>query len=95
MRPLRYFVVTYIMLAPNLGARTDGRKRTYSIILLLKVINISVQNLDKKLNRHSRIHTSICNAKCSLQTLKNTFSIAIKLNSVSKPIGLVSQEKIN
>lgn len=72
----------------------DGEK-TYSIVLLLKVINISVQNLDKKLNRHSRVHTSICNAKCTLQTLKNTFSIAVKLNFVSKFIDPAGRESLH
>lgn len=60
----------------------EWMQTTYSIILLLKVINISVQDLYKEFNRHSRVHAGIGNSQSALQTLKNAFSISIKLLSL-------------
>lgn len=66
MRPLRYFVVTWSSQLSYLKYQFKNRVGTYSIVFLVKVIHISVENLNKKFNRHRGIHASVCNTKCSL-----------------------------
>jgi len=37
----------------------EGRSVTYSFILLVKVVDVLVQDLDKELDRHCGIHAGV------------------------------------
>jgi hypothetical protein len=52
---------------------------THSIVLLVKVVNVSVEDLDKQLDRHCCIHACISNTERTLQTFKHAFAIAVEL----------------
>lgn len=44
------------------SSRADkGHLRTYSIILLIEIVDIAIQYFNKELNRYGRIHACICN----------------------------------
>ena len=49
------------------------------IVFLVKIVDISVEDLDKKLDRDGGIHTGISYAKGALKAFENAFAIAIKL----------------
>jgi hypothetical protein len=60
---------------------------TYSIVLLVKVVHVAVQDFHEQLHRHCGIHAGIGNTECALQTLEYSFSIAIELSrSVKVPV---------
>lgn len=80
IRPLRYLVVTW----PGSISMTfvyvrPAIKRTYSFVLLVKVVDVTIQDLDKELDRHSRIHACVSDAQCTLQTLQNALAITVRL----------------
>jgi hypothetical protein len=54
-------------------------KDTYSIILLLEVINITIQNFNKQFNGNSSIHARIGDSESALQTLEDAFPISVEL----------------
>lgn len=63
MRPLRYLVVTYqkretlSLATAEIGVRCAyGMRQTYRLVLLVKVVNISVEDLDKQLDGRGRLH---------------------------------------
>lgn len=53
--------------------------QTYRLILLIKIIYISVQNLHKQLYRHRGIHTGIRHTERTLQTLEHALAVSIEL----------------
>ena len=60
--------------------RHDRKGRsTYSIILLVKVIDIAVENLDEQLNRHGRVHASVSHPEGTLQTFEYPLAITVEL----------------
>jgi hypothetical protein len=62
MRPLRYFVVTCLILGTALLVAKD----TYSFILLVEVVDVTIQDFDEKLYRHSGVHACVRNPKSPL-----------------------------
>ena len=50
-------------------------------VLLVKVVDVAVEDLDEKLHRHSGVHAGIGNAESTLETLKDSLAVAIKLFS--------------
>lgn len=52
---------------------------TYSIVLLIKVVHVAVQDFDEQLHRNGGIHAGISDTERALQTLEYSFSIAIEL----------------
>ena len=75
--PLRYFVVTCGCQSVNLLRHISGH--AHSLILLVKVVQVAVQNFDKQFHRHGGIHARICHTQGSLQALQDALAIAIKL----------------
>lgn len=55
----------------------------YRLILLLKIINIAIENLNKELYRYCSVHACISYPESTLQTLKNALAITIQLEQVS------------
>ena len=53
--------------------------QTYRLILLIKIIYISVQNLHEQLYRHRGIHTGIRHTERALQTLEHALAVSIEL----------------
>jgi hypothetical protein len=45
---------------------TTRLRVTHSLILLIEIVHIAIENLDKQLNRHCCIHTRICDAQRTL-----------------------------
>ena len=86
MRPLRYFVVTFCtndkpLALENMDKRKIrlGFEETYSVILLIEVVNISVQDFHKKLHRDGAVHASIRDTKSALQAFEHTLAVAVQL----------------
>ena len=52
---------------------------TYRLVLLIKIVDVTVQNLHEKLDGYGGVHASICYSKCSLQTFKHTLAVPIQL----------------
>lgn len=52
-------------------------KSTYLLVLLIKVIYVSVQDLDEKLDRHCGVHASICYPQSPLQALKHALAVSV------------------
>lgn len=53
--------------------------RAYSIVLLVEVIDIAVQNLNEELDRDCSVHARIGDAESTLQALEHTLPIAVEL----------------
>ena len=60
------------------------RSMTYSIVFLIKVVHVAVQDFDEQLYRHCSIHAGIGDTERALQTLEYSFPIAIKLSTSVK-----------
>lgn len=52
---------------------------TYSFVLLVKVVDVAVQDLDKELNGGGRLHARVGDTESALETLENAFSVAVEL----------------
>jgi hypothetical protein len=48
-------------------------------VLLVEVVNVTVQNLDEELHGNGRVHAGISNTEGTLEALENPFSIAVEL----------------
>lgn len=53
------------------GRKGRGRFRllegsSYRFILLVEIVDISIQDLNEQFNGHSRVHTGIGHSECSL-----------------------------
>jgi hypothetical protein len=53
---------------------------TYSIVLLVKVVHVAVQDFDEQLYRHCGIHAGIGDTERALQALEYSFPITIELS---------------
>ena len=53
------------------------KMRTYRFVLLVKVVRVAIEDLDKELDRRSRLHARVGDAKGALETLQHTLAIAI------------------
>lgn len=62
MRPLRYLIVTY----PRSVTAVLLRMITYSLILLIKVIDVAIQDLNEKLHGYGSVHAGVRNTKSTL-----------------------------
>lgn len=51
----------------------------HSLILLVEVVDVAVQDLDKKFDRDAGIHAGICNTEGTLETFKDALAITVKL----------------
>lgn len=58
---------------------TARSANTYSIILLVKVIDVTVQDLDEQLDRDRGVHASISHTQGSLQTLEHSLAVSVEL----------------
>ena len=52
---------------------------TYSFILLIKIVDIAVEDLHKELDGHSSVHASICNTQRPLETFQDSLPISVEL----------------
>jgi len=57
---------------------------TYSFILLVKVVDILVQDLDKEFNGNCGVHACIGNAKGTLETFEDALTVAVELERERK-----------
>ena len=55
------------------------RGSTYRFVLLVKVVDISIENLDKQLDRRGRLHARVCNAKGALQAFQDALAVTVEL----------------
>jgi hypothetical protein len=47
--------------------------------LLVKIVDIAVEDLNEEFNRHSSVHASICNTQRPLETFQDSFPISVEL----------------
>jgi hypothetical protein len=52
---------------------------TYSFILLVKIVDVAVEDLHKELDGHSSVHASICNTQRPLETFQDSLPISVEL----------------
>lgn len=50
---------------------------TYGFVLLVVVIHVLVENLDKELNGHGGIHASVCHTESALQAFEDAFAVSV------------------
>lgn len=58
---------------------TTSNQVTYGFVLLVKVVDISIKDLNKKFDRNSRVHASVSDSESSLQALQHTFAVSVEL----------------
>jgi hypothetical protein len=51
----------------------------YRFVLLVKVVDVAVEDLDEELDRGRRLHAGVGYAQSSLQTLEDTLAVAVEL----------------
>ena len=56
-----------------------GLVRTYSFVLLVKVVHVAIENLDKELDGDGGVHTCVGNSESPLQAFQDTLAVAIQL----------------
>lgn len=49
------------------------------LVLLVKVVDVSVEDLDKEFDGNSSVHAGICDSQSALETLEDSFPITIEL----------------
>jgi hypothetical protein len=49
------------------------------LVLLIEVIDVTIQNLDKELHGNGRVHAGISDTEGTLEAFENPFSIAVEL----------------
>lgn len=50
-----------------------------SFVLLVEIVDIAIQNLNKKFDGHGSVHASVCDAEGPLEAFQNPLSITVKL----------------
>ena len=55
-------------------------KEAYLLVLLIKVVQVSVEDLDEELNRDCRVHACVCDSERTLQTFEDAFTVAVELD---------------
>lgn len=50
-----------------------------SFVLLVKVVDVAVENLDEEFDRDSGVHASICDAESTLEAFEDAFAVAVEL----------------
>lgn len=51
-----------------------------SVVLLVKVVDVAVEDFDEEFDAHSSVHASISNAESTLQALEDTLAVAVGLS---------------
>jgi len=51
----------------------------YGFVLLVKVVDVSVEDLDEQLDRGGRFHARVCHAERALETFENPLAVAVEL----------------
>lgn len=63
--------------------RPEGKGRgkwvTYRLVALVKVVHISIQNLDKQLDGRRRLHARVRHPERALQALKHPLAVTVQL----------------
>lgn len=74
-----------------------GKDWTYGFVLLVKVVDVAVQDLDKELDRNSGIHARVRDTESALEALEDSLAIAVQLyHRLAKCVpGLSSHKKIH
>lgn len=49
------------------------------LVLLVKVVDVTVEDLDKELDGNSSVHAGICDSQSALETLEDSFPITVEL----------------
>lgn len=52
---------------------------TYRLVLLIEIVHISIQNLDKQLDGRGRFHARVCDAEGPLETLQDALPVTVQL----------------
>lgn len=60
---------------------TSASGITYRFILLVKVVDVSIENLDKQLDRRGRLHARVCHAESALEALEDALTVPVELVS--------------
>lgn len=49
------------------------------LVLLIKVVDVTVEDLDKEFDGNSSVHAGICDSQSALETLEDSFPITVEL----------------
>ena len=70
-------------------------KEAYRLILLVKVVYVSVQDLNEELDRYCCVHACICYAEGTLQAFEDAFAISVELRKRQQDILHIDNEIIH
>ena len=78
--------LTHQLRSSKTGATTAGhacqtKRNTYRLILLIKIVDVAIQDFDKQFNRHRSVHASVGDAEGTLETFQHPFAVTIELQS--------------
>lgn len=58
------------------------KRKTYGFVFLVEIVDVTIQDLNEKLDRHRSVHTCIRDSKGALQALQDAFPVAIGLGGL-------------
>ena len=59
------------------------------IILLVEVVDVAIEDLNKELHRHGRIHTGVCDTESALEAFEDALAVAVELELLGKRYSLL------
>ena len=60
-------MVSMRSLSGNVSCRSLEFFRAYRLVLLVEVINVSIEDLDEELDRHGGVHAGVCDPQGALE----------------------------
>lgn len=79
--PLMYFVVTWQQsLVYSAGSKTKHRN-PYRFVLLVEVVHITVEDLDKELYRRRLLHARVRDPQGTLQAFQHALAVPVELET--------------
>lgn len=60
----------------NQAVNVFGR---HGIVLLVKIVDVAVENFDEELDAHGCVHAGVCDAESALEALEHAFAVAVEL----------------
>lgn len=82
----------YDSISQGMGSRFEDI--AYSIIFLVKVIDVAVQDLDEKFDRHGSIHTCVSNPKRTLQAFEDSLAVSVELSQRQQVLECLSSSRL-
>lgn len=66
------------------AASRDHQRGTHSLVLLVEVVYIAIEDLNKQFNTDGCVHACVSHSERTLQAFKHTLAVTVELCAVSK-----------